>query len=191
MKSFRSFIPVYFVLSITLTVLFLTASVRSSAIASGSVIQLIVPDGQQTVHELLEIEIRVTQAVNLAAWEFDLSYDPELIQIDRLTPHSFFGNEQSCQPTKQRCVLTLGPLDASANKIALGGVSYGQNVGVNGDGVLAVLRVRPTGRGGKSALTITNPRFVDLHGNLSIPASQDEVLVLGQQKSFYLPLITR
>ncbi|OGO40344.1 MAG: hypothetical protein A2Z04_02620 [Chloroflexi bacterium RBG_16_57_9] len=87
------------------------------------------------------LTLNIEHAQDLAGYEFDLVYDPRMVEVTGVTPESFL------QSTGRR-VIFLGPrIDAKVGVVAFGAASYGQPPGVSGEGVLASLQLRARAAG--------------------------------------------
>ncbi|HEY0603563.1 MAG TPA: hypothetical protein VGD58_11665, partial [Herpetosiphonaceae bacterium] len=118
-------------------------------------IQLTAPTTSQLPTVPLDVEVRVTGAINLAGFEFDLGYNAALVQVTGMTLAPFIGTTTSCDATTTRCAIALGPR-TSAQGTSVGAYSYGTGVGTTGDGVLAILHLQPAGVSGTTVLHLSN-----------------------------------
>lgn len=165
-----------------------------AAAATAPVLSLTVPAAPQPVHTAFEVQVRVSGGANLGGFEFDLNYDPALMAVTAITPTALLGGGAGCDPTAGRCVGALGP-QATPGGVALGVFSFGAGAAGAGDGVLATLRVQPTGRSGVTALRMTNALLVGADASVTTPLVQDVALELAaptpSPRTLYMPFVTR
>jgi hypothetical protein len=154
------------------------STLHSFAAAATPALILTAPSTSQPPNRTIDIELSITGATNIAAFEFDLEYDRTLVQLAGITPHNFLGVTSGCVPSASRCVVALGPLD-QGSATSVGGYSYGTGPGANDDGVLAILHFQPTGAEGTVTLHLINPLLVDIAAVPTIPVTQDATLVLA------------
>jgi len=163
-------------------------------LAASPVLALSVPAGSQAANTPFEVQVTVDGATNLGAFEFDLGYDTALMAVTAITLTTFLGGGADCDPTRGRCGEVLG-LQPVSGGVALGAYSFGAGAGVAGAGVLATLRVQPTGRSGATSLTITNAKLAGADASVIMPVVQDATLEFAPpapaMRALYMPLVTR
>jgi hypothetical protein len=124
-----------------------------SAEAASETLSLSFPDSNVVrVGDTFEVDVDLSGAVNLGGFEFDLGYDPNVVQVD----HVYMGNGLDAQ---DRTVGQLGPRDVHASTVAFGGYSYGSGAGSNG-GLMAHVIMTAVGEG-TSSLTLQNAHTAD------------------------------
>jgi hypothetical protein len=165
----------------------------TSAVAPG--LQLQAPTGPQSAITPIDLSIHATQLANLGAWEFDLSYDPSLIEITGVTIGDFFARTTDCDPAAARCAIALGPV-VDGGKVRAGAISYGVGAGANGDGLIATLHIQPKGIPGVTTLHFTSALLTDAAANPITPTTADATLELtppafGGNHTLFLPVVTR
>lgn len=162
--------------------------------AAPPVLALSVPAGSQAVNTPFEVQVTVDGATNLGAFEFDLGYDPALMAVTAITLTTFLGGGADCDPTRGRCGEVLG-LQPVSGGVALGAYSFGAGAGAAGAGVLATLRVQPTGRSGATALTVANATMTGADASVIMPLVQGATLEFAPpapaMRTLYMPLVTR
>jgi hypothetical protein len=153
------------------------------------VLALHAPGGPQPITATLTIELTITNAAALGGFEFDLVYEPALLQVSGLSLSGFLGTVAGCDPEMERCAVELGP-QAKGDATALGAYSYGAGGGGSGDGLLALIELTPTGATGTSALHIANPLLASADGIPSVPSTHDTWVTLWSEppRHLYLPL---
>lgn len=133
---------------------------------------LITPSSPQPVTATIDIPVMISDAIDLTAFEFDLSLDLNLVQVSGVSLSGTFGDTAvSCDAAVSRCAVALGPLGQPAGT-AVGGYSYGNGPGFTGSGLLATLHLQPTGESGTVTLDILNPLVADTTANLTVPDVQ-------------------
>jgi hypothetical protein len=174
-----------------LSVLLLTGAPTN---ASAPTLQLVAPSGPQPGLAPLNVEVRLLQAANLGAWEFDLHYDPARLAVTGVTIGDFFARTANCDGASARCAIALGPFMQNG-LLSAGAISYGQAAGANGDGVIAVLHLQPKGLPGVTTLHLTNALLTDVAANPITPAISDATLEFTPasfaNNLVYLPLVAR
>ncbi|HAJ37782.1 MAG TPA: hypothetical protein DCL15_19100, partial [Chloroflexi bacterium] len=165
-----------------------------SPTVTAPVLSLTVPAAPQPAHTAFEVQVRVSGGANLGGFEFDLNYDPVLVAVTAITPTALLGGGAGCDPTAERCVGALGP-HATPGGVAVGAFSFGAVNTAAGDGVLATLRVQPTGRSGATALAITNAVLASADASVTTPLVQNAELELAApapaMRTLYMPLVAR
>lgn len=172
------------------------AALAGLALAAGSspiqaatpTIALVAPSGAWPPGASINVELRISGAANLGAFELDLQYDRTRLELTGVTPGTLLGALSGCDPAVHRCAVALGPRE-QAGATGLGAYSYGTGTGASGTGVLVVLHFRATGSGGAATLRLANALVTDVNAVPAAPVTQDATLHLGTQ--LYLPLIRR
>lgn len=94
------------------------------------------PPDHTGLSETAFITVRIENAVNLGAFEFDLTYSPQVASITDTSAIAFGGFLDSTGNT----IVPLGPLlDDEQGVVQMGQYSLGTSPGADGDGVLANL----------------------------------------------------
>ncbi len=105
--------------------------------------------------ESVEVTIQIADVENLGAFQFDLTYDPTVVEIDNVTLGDFPGSTG-------RSVNPLGPR-IDAGKATYGAFSFGDAAGPAGSGTLAVVTLQAVA-GGQSPLGLQNVQVIDVGG---------------------------
>lgn len=187
-RPLRSFWMVLFVLSLVLFGITPTS-------ANAPTLHLMAPDGPQSAIAPLDVQVQITGAANLGAWEFDLQYDPALVTITGISVNDFFARSVNCDPVTARCAVLLGPI-AENGIFSAGAVSYGAAAGSNGDGVIATLHLQPTGVAGITQLQFASALLTDPAANPITPATVGAMLefappAFSAPNVVFLPLVDR
>lgn len=136
------------------------------------------PAGAQPLTGTVNVELAVTGAAQLEAFEVDIQYNPALVQLTGMTLGSFLGQPASCASATARCAVALGPRAATNGK-SIGAYSYGAGPAATGDGTLAVLHFQPVGVAGSAVLHLVNAGISASTANLAAPATQDATLIFA------------
>ena len=67
------------------------------------VLVLLAPSGYISPDESLDVELTVQGAKDLGAFEFDLLYDQDLLQVTGVTLSEFLGDTSNCDANTSRC----------------------------------------------------------------------------------------
>lgn len=177
-------------LSLAIMVLGRSAAGMKPVQAAVPTLALVAPPDPQPAMGTIEVQVVITGGLSLGAFEFDLEYDRSLVQVTGMTVQEFLGQEAECDAYAGRCAVTLGPLDQDSTT-ATGAYTYGTGTGATGDGVLAVLQLRPTGEGGTTLLHLANALITDSEANPATPSTEDATLTLEPSYLVYLPLISK
>lgn len=111
----------------------------------------------------VDVTIRIQDVTNLGAFQFDLTYDPTIVEVENVTLGDF--------PTSTgRSVNPLGPR-IEAGKAVYGAFSFGEAVGPDGSGTLAVVTLQALA-GGQTPLGLQNVQVIDVSGS-RIPAATE------------------
>lgn len=161
---------------------------QSPVSAAQPTLVLIVPSTPQSPDHTIDVQVSIAASSNLAAFEFALEYDHSLVHLAGITPRDFLGTSAGCVPSTARCIVALGPIDQSG-RTSVGVYSYGTGPGANGDGVLAVLHLQPTGVQGSALLHIVDALVVDVGAIPLTPVTQDATLVLAAPTASPTPTV--
>jgi hypothetical protein len=162
--------------------------------ASTPQIHLQLPTEPAPASNSVDVPIRISGAVNLGAWEFDLVYDPAFLTVQGMTINPAFGTEFDCNTQSQRCAVSLGPVMDKPGTANIGAISYGQTGGLNGEGTLAVLHLIPTGQIGSTVLSLHNALVTSINAQPTIPTAQGGTLILREAAGeirLFLPSVTK
>jgi hypothetical protein len=134
------------------------------------------------------VELHITGAANVGAFEAVLVFDPAFVQVTDMAVQPFLGVTAGCDPGTERCAMPLGPTD-TVDGLRIAVATYGAGAGTNGDGVLASLYLQPTGALGTTALGFQDAILGDVYGKAIIPVTQDGTLEI--QSVVYLPTLPK
>jgi hypothetical protein len=130
------------------------------------------------------VDVDIAGAVDLAGFEFDLSFDPDVLRVESTTLGGLLGSSG-------RTAGALGPvINNAAGTVAFGGYSYGASPAAGGNGLLAQIRFRAIA-GGDSALDLQNPLLADPDGDLTLASSQGGQVEVSGEAQIYMPLLLK
>lgn len=177
-----------YILSPLLLALFVSCFPSFAGAQSGPVIlSLLAPAEIQPLGGAFDVEVMVTGATNLGAFQFDLAYDKSRLIVTGMTLGSLLGQVSDCDYHTARCARALGLVDIPEG-VKVGAVSYGSGPGFSGDGLLAVLHLKSLGKPGIGSLQMQNALATDTAANSTLPNTQGTTVIIGPAK-VYLPLI--
>lgn len=188
----RSLIVALALIALWAAGLALLGPARLSAAAPS--LKLLVPAEPQPAGAPIAVQVLASGVSDLAAFEFDLTFDPGLVRVSGISAGSFFGAEQACPDAETRCAILLGPVaEESAGRASVGAVSYGQAPGASGEGVVAVLYLEPTGRGGSTPLGLAAALIADTKARAATPVVAGGTLQIeaGPENGLFLPLLRK
>jgi len=108
--------------------------------------------------ETFAIEVMIEGARDLGAFQFELAYDPSIVQVKGVTVGDFLGSTG-------RSVVPLGPeVDEEAGRVIFGAISFGVGPGPDGRGTLAVVTLTAREEGG-TALDLRDVQVLDIGGS--------------------------
>ena len=97
-------------------------------------------------------------ARDLGAFQFELAYDPSIVQVKEVTVGDFLESTG-------RSVVPLGPeVDEETGTVIFGAISFGVGPGPDGRGTLAVVTLMARGEGG-TALDLRDVQVLDTGGS--------------------------
>jgi hypothetical protein len=110
---------------------------------------------QASAGEAVQVTIEIDNVMNLGAFQFDLTYDPAIVEIDNIALGDFAGGTG-------RSMNPLGP-KIEAGKALFGAFSFGDAAGPDGSGTLAVVTLKAQTEG-QTSLSLENVQVVDVRG---------------------------
>ncbi|MFQ5593962.1 MAG: cohesin domain-containing protein [Anaerolineae bacterium] len=118
----------------------------------------------------VQIVIEIHDVVNLGAFQFDLTYDPAIVEVESISLGDFPGSTG-------RSVNPLGPR-LEAGKAVYGAFSFGDSAGPDGSGALATVTLKALG-GGQTPLGLGNVQVIDIGGGRIAAASQGATVTVS------------
>lgn len=159
--------------------------------ANGPTLRLIAPNGALSGSQPFDVQVQAEGVTDLAAFEFDVVYDANVISLTDITVNSFLGASSGCNADAQRCAAPLGPLAVSNGRKSVGGYTYGTGAGASGTGIVATLRFAPVASG-TTSISLANPLVTNTQATPSTPTTQGDTVTIGQAAyRLYLPLLGR
>jgi hypothetical protein len=121
--------------------------------SAGPIVNIVSP-GSVTLSNSFTVNITITGAVDLYAFQFDLGFDPSILQTTSVTEGSFLLSGGAT-------FLVPGTIDNTAGAISnIADTLVGPVPGVNGDGDLINITLNAIGTG-TSELTLANQIFLN------------------------------
>lgn len=162
---------------------------RTAALQASAPTIALVPSVGPPFNRTIDVQVTIANTVNLAAFEFDLYFDREIVQLVSVTLNPLLGQTANCNAAATRCAIGLGPL-VQGEITSLGAYSYGTGAGASGNGVLAVLHFQPLDTtGGTTQLRLSNALVTAVDATSSIPIVQDATLTVPTQ--LFLPVVRK
>jgi len=165
-------------------------AVLQAARSAAPTISLVVPNEPVPADTPLEVDIWISDADGVGAFELKLEYDRALVEITEVMDGSFFGSVTGCNPGVQRCANYISSLNENS-LTSLGAFTYGSGPGSSGDGTLATLQLQPSGARGDVVLRFRDAILLDTHANELSVSSQDAMLTFWAEEQLYLPIVSR
>jgi len=136
-----------------------------------------------TPGSVLTVRVRADQAVDLAAFEFFLSFDSTVLRLANVEAGEFLT-------ASGRQLVLLGPA-LDDNRVGFGAATYGQEPGVSGGGVIAFLTFHVVGSG-TSSLHFERLIVTDSAANvLPVRGVDGQVISSGEAFQVLLPLVAK
>lgn len=136
----------------------------------------------------VDVDVEVGGVSDLGAFQIDVVFDSAFVQVEGVSVAPFLGQVTDCDPGMARCAVPLGPA-LGAGRVRFGAATFGAAAGASGEGVVAVVHLRPTGAAGTTMLTIENAVLTDIHAAPTVPQTQDATLIFWH--GVYLPVLLK
>jgi len=155
-----------------------SASIREiGAIAPGTRVRLEPADLVVGLNETFVVQVLIEEAANLGAFQFDLAYDPSVLQVQEAAVGDFLGSTG-------QSVVPVGPETNNNNdegRTTFGAASFGSGSGPSGAGVLATITCIARG-GGSTVLELQEVQVLDTALNVQpITVGDGRVVVMGAE----------
>jgi len=160
-------------LSLTLTLLLM-----NSAFAVTVKIHPVNQQIQQS--ETGTVEVKIESVTNLGAFEFEILYDKDLLNI--ASPSDVVLGP-FISSTGRTAVPTGPTIDNNTGKLTFGAFTFGGNAGPNGDGTLATITFTALNKDGTSTIDLQNVQVTDIDGNTQSLDVLDGQIQVGQQST--------
>jgi hypothetical protein len=154
---------------------------------SGATLRVVTPSSV-AAGQLFDVQIMLDNGQNVAGAEFDLFFDPLLLEVQSATLGPLLGSSG-------RTPGALGPLvDNGVGMLAFGGYTQGSGAAASGSGVFAQVQFRAKAAG-TSSLTLQRHLLSNVQGALSLAQTQNGAVTItgdapAEQRTF-LPIISR
>lgn len=126
---------------------------------------------QANAGDTVQVTVEIRDVTNLGGFQFDLIYDPAIVQVDSVALGDFAGSTG-------RSVNPLGP-KIEAGKAVYGAFSFGDTAGPDGSGILATIMLKAKA-GGQTFLKLQNAQVVDTGGTrISVSTEEATMIVSG------------
>ena len=109
--------------------------------------------------ETFVIQVVIEEANNLGAFQFNLAYDPSILQVTEATLGAFL------ESTGNLVIPVRSEVNNAEGKVTFGAVSLGSAPGPSGTGVLATLTCIAQGEG-STALSLQEVQVLDMAANI-------------------------
>ncbi|UCC62974.1 MAG: hypothetical protein JSV36_19895 [Anaerolineae bacterium] len=116
------------------------------------------------------VTVTIENAVDLGAFEFELTYDATRLNATGVVSGTFLGSTG-------RTVAELGPI-FDTGSVTYGAFSFGADPGPNGDGALALVTFQATSVG-TSTLHLQDPVATNTSGVSLSPSAEDGEVIVG------------
>jgi hypothetical protein len=131
-----------------------------------------------------DVSVAIEYVADLGGFQFDLRYDPALLQVTDVTLGDLLGS------TGRSIVDIPIIVDNDSGRVTVAGASFGTAPGPNEDGVLAEVTLSAR-RHGKGSLWLENIKVLDTDANRQGAVSQGAAVSVSASDYAYLPLIVR
>ena len=121
------------------------------------------------------VEVVIEEARDLGGFQFDLVYDPAIVQVKEVDLGGFLGSTG-------RSVVPVGPkVEDEAGRMPFGAISFGSGPGPSGMGTLAAITLEARGEG-STVLDLRDVQVLDTGGSPQpVTAQGGQVVVRGAE----------
>ncbi len=127
---------------------------EAGAAAPGTRVRIEPADLETGLNETFVVQVMIEEAGDLGAFQFDLTYDPSIVQVTEATLGDFLGSTG-------RSMVPIGPeVNNAEGRVILGAISLGSAAGPSGTGVLATITCIAHGEG-STALELREVQVLD------------------------------
>lgn len=121
------------------------------------------------------VEVVIEEARDLGGFQFDLVYDPAIVQVKEVDLGGFLGSTG-------RSVVPVGPkVEDEAGRMPFGAISFGSGPGPSGMGTLAAITLKARGEG-STVLDLRDVQVLDTGGSPQpVTAQGGQVVVRGAE----------
>ena len=145
------------------------------AAAPGTRVRIEPADLVVGLNETFVVQVVIEEAANLGAFQFDLTYDPSILQVQEAAVGDFLGSTG-------QTVVPVGPeVNNAEGRTTFGAASFGGGPGPNGTGVLAIITCIAQGEG-STILGLQEVQVLDTAVNVQpITVEDGRVVVMGAE----------
>jgi general secretion pathway protein D len=157
-----------------LTLIAVSASIPEvGAMAPDTRLRIEPADLVVSLNETFVVNVVVEEANDLAAFEFDLAYDPSILQVTKAAASDFLKSTGNS-------MVAVGPeVNDAAGRITFGAISFGNAAGPSGTGVLATVTCVAKGEG-STTLELREVQVLDTAaGAQRVTVADGRVVVRG------------
>lgn len=124
------------------------------AAAPGTRVRIEPADQVVDLNETFVVQVMIEEAGDLGAFQFDLTYDPSIVQVTEAVLGDFLGSTG-------RSMVPAGPeVNNAEGRVTLGAISLGSAAGPSGTGILATITCIAHGEG-STALELREVQVLD------------------------------
>jgi len=124
------------------------------------------------VGDTFTVGVMIDGAVDLGGYEFKMSFDPLIVNVQGVADASFLGSTG-------RTVLPVGPtINNVTGMVSFGAFTFGAAAGPSGTGTLAIITLKAMGAGG-TALGLYDVTVSDTKGIEQVSTDEDGTVTVG------------
>lgn len=150
---------------------------------AGARVRLVPEQSQVHFGETFTVSLQVDEPGNLAAYQADLVYAPDVVVVTGVTLGPMLSSTG-------RTAEALGPKTRAAGRTALGAYSYGHAAGISQPGTLAQVTLRAL-RPGSTSLRLESLQLVDPQANLLAGEAVDAQVEVTAPYAVFLPVVAK
>ena len=127
---------------------------EAGAAAPGTRVRIEPADLVVDLNETFVVQVMIEESNDLGAFQFDLTYDPSIVQVTKAVLGDFLGSTG-------RSMVPIGPeVNNAEGRVTLGAISLGSAAGPSGTGVLVTITCIAHGEG-STALELQEVQVLD------------------------------
>jgi hypothetical protein len=145
---------------------------EASAVAPNTKVRLEPAHSAVGLNETFTIQVMIEEAHNLGAFQFELAYDPSILQVKEVALGDFLASTG-------RSAVPIGPeVENEDGRTTFGAISFGDKPGPGGTGILATITWFARGQG-NTMLDLLNVQVLDTVTNAQLVAVEGGRVVVG------------
>ncbi len=155
-----------------LTLIVVSVSIPEvGAMAPGIRVRIEPADSVMGLNETFVVQVMIEEANNLGAFQFNLVYDPSILQVTEATLGAFLESTGNS-------AVAIGPeVDNAEGRVTFGAISFGSAAGPSGTGVLATITCTAQGEG-STALELREVQVLDTAASIQWATVEDGQVVV-------------